>query len=93
MPRTGLGGSPSRSIQKRRAAILVGAEKSGVSEKRFYRRLIVKADKRFDSHLADIEAEKKQERKSDERNAERQNESPGRPSSRQGRAAGVAVDR
>jgi hypothetical protein len=48
---------------KRRAAILVGGDKSGVSEKRFYRRLIAKADKRFDAHLIDVEAEKREERK------------------------------
>ena len=48
---------------KRRAAILVGGDKGGKSEKRFYRKLITKADKRFDSHLAEIEAEKKREGK------------------------------
>ncbi len=46
----------------RRAAVLVGGDKSGVSEKRFYRQLISKADKRFDTHL--IEVEKKTGRKS-----------------------------
>lgn len=44
---------------KRRAAVLVGGDKSGVSEKQFYRQLIVKADKRFDAHIVDVEAEKK----------------------------------
>jgi hypothetical protein len=48
---------------KRRAAVLVGGDKSGGSEKRFYRQLIAKADKRFDAHLVDIEAEKKTKRK------------------------------
>lgn len=47
---------------KRRAAVLVGGDKSGVGEKRFYNRLIAKADKRFDAHLMDVEAEKKAER-------------------------------
>ena len=37
---------------ERKAVLLVGADKSGVSEKRFYRRLIQKADDRFDEHLS-----------------------------------------
>ncbi len=37
---------------KRKAILLVAGDKSGVSEKRFYRGLIRKADNRFDSHLA-----------------------------------------
>lgn len=37
---------------KRRAILLVAGDKSGVSEKRFYRELIRKADDRFDAHLA-----------------------------------------
>ncbi|MGL5114956.1 MAG: type II toxin-antitoxin system RelE/ParE family toxin [Beijerinckiaceae bacterium] len=36
----------------RQAILLAGADKSGVGEKSFYRRLINKADKRFDRHLA-----------------------------------------
>jgi hypothetical protein len=36
----------------RRAVILVAGDKSGGGEKRFYRALIAKADKRFDDHLA-----------------------------------------
>jgi hypothetical protein len=36
---------------KRKAIILVAGDKSGTSEKSFYRRLIAKADKRFDAHL------------------------------------------
>jgi hypothetical protein len=36
----------------RRAIFLAGGDKSGGSEKRFYRRLIAKADERFDQHLA-----------------------------------------
>lgn len=35
----------------RKAVLLVGGDKSGSSEKRFYRRLIAKADDRFDDHL------------------------------------------
>lgn len=52
---------------KRRAAILVGGDKSGVSEKRFYRQLVAKADNRFDTHLIEIEAEKKAAEKKAER--------------------------
>ncbi len=36
---------------ERRAVLLVAGDKSGTSEKRFYRRLINIADKRFDAHL------------------------------------------
>lgn len=38
----------------RKAIILVGGDKSGVSSDAFYKRLIKKADKRFDSHLSGI---------------------------------------
>jgi hypothetical protein len=37
---------------KRRAILLAAGDKSGGSEKRFYRELIRKADDRFDAHLA-----------------------------------------
>ena len=36
----------------RRAVLLIAGDKSGVNERRFYRRLIAKADERFDRHLA-----------------------------------------
>ncbi len=36
----------------RRAILLVAGDKSGTSERRFYRELIRKADERFDRHLA-----------------------------------------
>ena len=36
---------------KRKAILLVAGDKSGVSEKKFYRQLIAKADERFDAHL------------------------------------------
>lgn len=39
---------------KRKAILLVAGDKSGVSEKRFYRELIRRADERFDAHLARI---------------------------------------
>lgn len=35
----------------RRAILLVGGDKSGGSEKRFYRKLIAKADMRYGAHL------------------------------------------
>lgn len=40
---------------KRRAVLLVAGDKSGGSQKRFYRQLIRKADERFGDYLADIE--------------------------------------
>jgi hypothetical protein len=43
---------------KRQAIVLCGGDKSGVSEKRFYQQLIVKADARFDAHVARIKKEK-----------------------------------
>ena len=45
---------------ERKAILLVGGDKSGGSEKRFYKQLIAKADDRFDAHLARL---KKKERK------------------------------
>jgi len=39
---------------RRKAVLLVAGDKSGGSEKRFYRRLIEKADRRFDDHLSRI---------------------------------------
>jgi hypothetical protein len=44
---------------KRKAILLVAGDKSGGSEKRFYRQLIAKADKRFDSHLSRLNKEGK----------------------------------
>ena len=41
----------------RRAVLLVAGDKSGGSERRFYRALIVKADERFDRHLARLAEE------------------------------------
>jgi len=37
---------------RRRAILLVAGNKSGISQRRFYRELIRKADDRFDAHLA-----------------------------------------
>jgi len=45
------GGSPSLSIRGALPFYFVAGDKSGVSEKRFYRELIRKADARFDVHL------------------------------------------
>ena len=42
---------------RRRAILLVAGDKSGGSERRFYRELIRKADDRFDAHLARIRRE------------------------------------
>ena len=44
---------------KRKAILLVAGDKSGGSEKRFYRELIRKADDRFDAQLARLKKEKR----------------------------------
>ena len=44
---------------KRRAILLVAGDKSGGSQKRFYRELIRKADDRFDAHLVRVKKERK----------------------------------
>jgi len=44
---------------KRQAIILVAGDKSGGSQKRFYKQLIANADKRFQSHLDDLKKEEK----------------------------------
>ena len=44
---------------KRKAILLGAGDKSGVSERRFYRELIRKADDRFDAHLARLKREGK----------------------------------
>ena len=43
---------------KRKAILLVGGDKSGGSKKRFYKRLIKRADVRFDEHLDEIKKKK-----------------------------------
>lgn len=45
---------------KRKAILLVAGDKSGGSEKRFYKQLIAKADARFDAHLARVKKKGKQ---------------------------------
>ena len=44
----------------RSAILLVAGDKSGASQKKFYKRLVAKADERFDAHLSRL---KKKERK------------------------------
>jgi hypothetical protein len=46
----------------RKAILLACGDKSGGSEKRFYRQLIEKADVRFDTHLARLRREKEKQR-------------------------------
>jgi len=48
---------------KRQAILLVGGDKGGADQRRFYKRLIAVADKRFDGHLAELAATKAKERK------------------------------
>ena len=45
----------------RAAILLLGGDKTAVSQRRFYRRLIAKADELFDAHLALIASKKKGE--------------------------------
>ena len=44
----------------RQAILLVAGDKSGGSQRRFYKQLIAKADKRFSVHLSSLKAEKKE---------------------------------
>lgn len=45
---------------RRRAILLVAGDKTGGSQKRFYRRLVAKADKRFSAHLDRLKAGRKE---------------------------------
>jgi hypothetical protein len=45
--------------RRRKAILLVAGDKSGVSEKKFYKQLIAKADKRFDAHLNRLKQEER----------------------------------
>ena len=45
----------------RKAILLVAGDKAGVSERRFYRQLIEKADARFDTHLAKTKKRKERD--------------------------------
>jgi len=42
---------------KRKGILLVAGDKSGTSQKRFYKQLIAKADKRFGEHLSRLQEE------------------------------------
>jgi hypothetical protein len=42
---------------KRQGILLVAGDKAGTSQKRFYRQLIAKADKRFGKHLSRLQEE------------------------------------
>jgi hypothetical protein len=44
---------------RRHAVLFVAGDKTGASQKRFYRRLIAKADLRFSAHLERLKATKK----------------------------------
>jgi len=44
---------------ERRAILLVAGDKSGVSQKRFYKQLIAKADSRFSDHLESLKPVRK----------------------------------
>lgn len=48
---------------KRHGIILCGGDKSGGSEKRFYRQLIAKADARYDAHMKRTRKQVKQQKK------------------------------
>ena len=43
---------------ERKAVLLVAGDKAGANEKRFCKRLIAKADKRFEQHLASLTGRK-----------------------------------
>ena len=43
---------------KRKGILLVAGDKSGTSQKRFYKQLIAKADKRFGEHLSRLQEER-----------------------------------
>ncbi|HRA68177.1 MAG TPA: type II toxin-antitoxin system RelE/ParE family toxin [Caldilinea sp.] len=45
---------------KRQAILLVGGNKAGADQRRFYKRLIAVADTRFDQHLADQQQAEKE---------------------------------
>jgi hypothetical protein len=51
------GGLFSRSILRRSQSYWLPAARPGISEKKFYKALIAKADARFERHLARVKAE------------------------------------
>jgi hypothetical protein len=44
---------------ERSAILLVAGNKAGISKRRFYKRLIAKADELFDAHLTSLRSRKK----------------------------------
>lgn len=48
---------------QRQAILLIGGDKGGVDQRRFYRRLIAVADDRYDNHLAALKAAKSKDPK------------------------------
>jgi hypothetical protein len=71
---------------QRRAILLVGGDKSGVSQDRFYKQLIKKADKRFKKHLLDLEKEETNENNS-ERNVAKSTDRQASKSTRKSKGA------
>ena len=51
----------------RQAILLVGGDKSGTDQRRFYKRLIAVADERLDEHMASLAVLKAKERKYDKK--------------------------
>lgn len=49
---------------KRQAILLLGGDKSGINQRRFYKNLIKEADVVFDRHLAELAKQKAKEKKS-----------------------------
>jgi hypothetical protein len=47
---------------RRMAILLLGGDKSGVNQKRFYRQLIVRAETLYDSHLTKLESARKKDK-------------------------------
>ncbi len=45
---------------KRRAILLVGGDKGGADQRRFYKRLIATADERFDGHIKTLKSSSKE---------------------------------
>jgi hypothetical protein len=47
----------------REGLLLIGGNKSGVGQKRFYKQLITRADELFDAHLVKLRAKRKDKEK------------------------------
>jgi hypothetical protein len=46
----------------RSAILLIGGDKSGISQRQFYKRLIAKADELYDQHLAALKAKRNKDK-------------------------------